>query len=302
MSDNEQLDVLIAVYLIPDLAQQDFDAFVKLAEDKAIIDRRRRRSSRKDADGEIAGEGDRRPPGSQGRQGRGRRGPRRRALRAAAPRGDRRRRRRRADWPASSPATASQAGIGEKLDDALPPGSAGIIAIYDHATPTRSQSALANAIRSSIAQIDKASAKELKAGLKEASAGSRADAAMIELIEGLPDAVVGLEAVGEVESADYETVAAPAVKRALKQHATIRLIHVLDDRFTGYTAGGAWQDAALGLAHPRSFDRIAVVTNSDSIRRLVKLAGWSIPGELKLFANREREDALAWASEGLNAP
>ena len=27
---------------------------------------------------------------------------------------------------------------------------------------------------------------------------------MIELIEGLPDAVVGLEAVGEVESADYE--------------------------------------------------------------------------------------------------
>ena len=32
MSDNDQLDVLIAVYLIPDLAQQDFDAFVKLAE------------------------------------------------------------------------------------------------------------------------------------------------------------------------------------------------------------------------------------------------------------------------------
>ena len=35
MSD-EQLDVLIAVYLIPDLAQQDFDAFVQLAEDKTI--------------------------------------------------------------------------------------------------------------------------------------------------------------------------------------------------------------------------------------------------------------------------
>ena len=26
MSDNEQLDVLVAVYLIPDLAQQDFDS------------------------------------------------------------------------------------------------------------------------------------------------------------------------------------------------------------------------------------------------------------------------------------
>ena len=125
---------------------------------------------------------------------------------------------------------------------------------------------------------------------------------MIELIEGLPDAVVGLEAVGEVESADYEAVAAPAVKHALERHPKIRLIHVLDDRFTGYTAGGAWQDAMLGLAHPRSFDRIAVVTDSESIRRLVKLAGWSIPGELKLFPNREREQAEAWASEGLDAP
>ena len=31
MSDNDQLDVLIAVYLIPDLAHEDFDAYTKLA-------------------------------------------------------------------------------------------------------------------------------------------------------------------------------------------------------------------------------------------------------------------------------
>jgi SpoIIAA-like len=125
---------------------------------------------------------------------------------------------------------------------------------------------------------------------------------MIKLIEGLPDAVVGFEAIGEVESADYETVAAPAVKHALERHAKIRVIHVLDERFTGYTAGGGLKDAMLGLAHPRSFDRIAVVTNSDSIHRLVTLAGWSIPGELKLFPNRERKEAEAWATEGLDGP
>ena len=124
---------------------------------------------------------------------------------------------------------------------------------------------------------------------------------MIELMEGLPDQVVGIEAVGQVESGDYQMVAAPAVQHALDRYPKIRLIHVLDDRFTGYTAGGAWQDATLGLAHPRSFDRIAVVTDSESIRRLVRLGGWSIPGELKLFSNRERERAKAWASEGLDA-
>jgi SpoIIAA-like len=125
---------------------------------------------------------------------------------------------------------------------------------------------------------------------------------MIRLIEGLPDAVVGFEAVGQVESVDYEAIAAPAVKHALERHPSIRLVHVLDDRFTGYTAGGAWQDAMLGLTHPRSFDRIAVVTDSESVRRLVTLAGWSIPGQLRLFPNREREQAEAWASEGLDVP
>jgi hypothetical protein len=123
---------------------------------------------------------------------------------------------------------------------------------------------------------------------------------MIELIDGLPDGVVGFVAVGKVESADYEAVA-PVLQDALERYPKIRLIHVLDDRFTGYTAGGVWQDAALGLAHPRSFERIAVVTDSDTIRRLVTLAGWSVPGELKLFSNIEREQAEAWVSQGLGA-
>ena len=36
MSEQDQLDVLIAVYLIPDLAKQDFDSYVKLVEEKAV--------------------------------------------------------------------------------------------------------------------------------------------------------------------------------------------------------------------------------------------------------------------------
>ena len=122
---------------------------------------------------------------------------------------------------------------------------------------------------------------------------------MIELIEGLPDGVVGLEGVGEVSSDDYATVANPAVERALEQHGKIRLLHVLDDRFTGYTGGGMWDDAKLGLAHPRSWERIAVVTDHRRIRRLVKAAGWSVPGEMRLFSNAERAEAAAWVSEGL---
>jgi hypothetical protein len=72
---------------------------------------------------------------------------------------------------------------------------------------------------------------------------------MIELIKGLPDGVVGLEAVGEVTADDYSSVAIPAVKDALSHHKKISLLHVLGERFTGYEAGGGWADAKLGVLH-----------------------------------------------------
>ena len=169
MSDSNELDVLIAVYLIPDLAQQDFDAFVKLAED-GVISTDGVVLVTKDADGQVAVQetGD-----HLGRKGAKVGGGVGLAVGLFAP-------------PLLA-ATAigavaggvlgkvarkrAQAGIGEKMDDALPPGSAGIIAIYDHDHASVVAGALGNAIRSSVAQIDKASAKELKEGLEEASAG-----------------------------------------------------------------------------------------------------------------------------------
>ncbi len=62
-------------------------------------------------------------------------------------------------------------GIGEKMDEALPPGAAGIIAVYDHANAADVDRALGDAFTKSVAGIDKASVKELKAGLTEAQGG-----------------------------------------------------------------------------------------------------------------------------------
>ena len=169
MSDNEQLDVLIAVYLIPDLAQEDFDAYVKLAGDGEIVTDGVALVV-KDAEGEVQVQetGD-----HLGRKG----------VTAGAGVG-------LVIGLFAPPLLAAtvvggavggltgkfarhrmKAGIGDKLDDALPPGSAGIIAIYEHDGAAAVAGALSNAIRTSTAQIDKASAAELKEGLKEASAG-----------------------------------------------------------------------------------------------------------------------------------
>ena len=120
----------------------------------------------------------------------------------------------------------------------------------------------------------------------------------IELIEGLPDAVVGIDAVGEVTSDDYELVA-HALENALLRHERIRLLHVLGARFTGHTASALWEDARLGLGNLRKIERIAVVTDLERFRALVKAGGWSVRGDLRLFSTAERGEAEAWVSEGL---
>jgi arylsulfatase len=169
VSDNEQLDVLIAVYLIPDLAKQDFDAYAKLAGDGKIVTDGIALVT-KDADGEVHVEetGD-----HLGRKGVtagagvglviGLFAP---PLLAATVVGG-----AIGGLVGKFARDRAQAGIGDKLEAELPPGSAGIIAIYEHDGADAVAGALANAIRTSIAQIDKASAEELKTGLEKAGAG-----------------------------------------------------------------------------------------------------------------------------------
>ena len=169
MSDNQQLDVLIAVYLIPDLAQDDFDAYVKLAGD-GQIDTDGVALVIKDAEGEVHVQETGDHLGRKGARAGAGAGlviglfapPLLAATAVGAAAGG---------LAGKFARHRMQAGIGDKLDDALPPGSAGVIAIYDHANAQLVAATLANAIRKSIAQIDKASAKELKAGLAEAGAG-----------------------------------------------------------------------------------------------------------------------------------
>jgi arylsulfatase len=166
---DEPLDVLIAVYLIPDLAQQDFDAFVQLAEDGTITTDGVVLVT-KDAEGEahVQETGD-----HLGRKGVKVGGGVGLVIGLFAP----------PLLAATAVGAAAgglmgklarhrvSSGIGDKMDEALPPGSAGIIAIYDHAHADEVGKALGNSVRTSTAQIDRASAKELKAGLEEASAG-----------------------------------------------------------------------------------------------------------------------------------
>jgi uncharacterized membrane protein len=168
MSDTE-LDVVIAAYLIPDLARKDFDGLVKLVADKqlqvegvALV--------ANDADGHvtITETGD-----HLGRKGLEIGGGVGLVVGLLAP-----------------PLLASvvvggaagaligkfarhrvESGLEEKMGAALPPGSAGIVAIYDRSKADKVDAMLASAVRKSVAHVDGGGAKKLKAALAEAQAG-----------------------------------------------------------------------------------------------------------------------------------
>jgi uncharacterized membrane protein len=168
MSDTE-FDVVIAAYLIPDLAQKDFDALVKLVGDKqlkvegvALVTH--------DADGDVTVKetGD-----HLGRKGLEIGGGVGLVVGLFAP-------------PLLASAVIGGAagaligkfarhrvetGLQDKMGAALPPGSAGVVAIYDRDKAGTVDATLASAVKKSVARVDGGGAKKLKSALADAQAG-----------------------------------------------------------------------------------------------------------------------------------
>lgn len=117
---------------------------------------------------------------------------------------------------------------------------------------------------------------------------------MLELLPDLPDHVLGIKAIGDVEDDDYEDVLVPAIDDRLSRHEKIRLLYVLGEEFDGYEGDALWEDAKLGMKTFTSYDRIAIVTESKLISRSVRAFGWLMPGEVKVYPTADLEAATGW--------
>ena len=118
---------------------------------------------------------------------------------------------------------------------------------------------------------------------------------MLERIE-CPDGVLGFKAVGKIEKSDYDNVLEPAVRAILDERVELRFVYVVGDEFEGYAASAMFEDAKLGLGNLTKWERIAIVTNHDWLRRSMAMFGWMMPGEVKTFELPEVDDAIRWAA------
>jgi hypothetical protein len=119
---------------------------------------------------------------------------------------------------------------------------------------------------------------------------------MLRVLDDLPSNVMGVEASGKVTDDDYESVLVPAVRSALDAHERIRFIYVLGDDFDGWSLGAMWEDAKLGLRNPRAWEKVAIVSDSEDVRHMVKAFGWMLPGGVRLFGLDELAAAKDWTA------
>ncbi len=117
---------------------------------------------------------------------------------------------------------------------------------------------------------------------------------MIELREGLPGNVVGIVAKRRVTREDYLEVLIPAIEKALKRNAKLRLYYELGSQFTGIDLGAEWEDLKIGIEHLSRWERMAVVTDVNWIRHAAGAFRFLMPGELRVFTIAQASEAREW--------
>ena len=109
---------------------------------------------------------------------------------------------------------------------------------------------------------------------------------MIRILGDMPEGVLGLEAIDDVEKEDYENVIVPAVNQAIAQHGKVRLVYVLGPKFDEYEGEAVWEDLKLGVRNPTSFERMAIVTDARWAGPAVKIFSVLWPGQARALWRR----------------
>ena len=117
---------------------------------------------------------------------------------------------------------------------------------------------------------------------------------MIKQMDQVPVGVIGFEASGRIEAADYRDVVLPALERAARS-GEVRFVIVMRS-FAGMSGGALWQDLKVGIENFRAWKRIALVTDIDWMAQVTTLFGWMTPGEVRHFPLAQRDEAIAWAA------
>lgn len=117
---------------------------------------------------------------------------------------------------------------------------------------------------------------------------------MIEFMAESSGRVLGVKASGKLTDEDYTRVLIPRLESLFKEHGKLNVLFYMDETFEGWDLEAAWDDASYGLKHRADFDRLAVVGGPAWVEWCIKLCGFLMKGETKVFPADQLDSAWAW--------
>jgi hypothetical protein len=92
-------------------------------------------------------------------------------------------------------------------------------------------------------------------------------------------------------------VLVPPLREVVETGERLRVLYAIGPELH-MEPGAVWEDlkldVELGIKHRDAWERIAVVPDLDWLWQAFKLFSWMVPGEMRLFHERELEQAKTW--------
>jgi hypothetical protein len=120
---------------------------------------------------------------------------------------------------------------------------------------------------------------------------------MIQFIDNLPTNMVGFRASGEVTENDFTHLLIPLVRAQVEKTGKLNYLLILDTSVKNFSFGAWLKDVLLGIKNLTKWNRAAIVSHSNAIRKFTAIFSALMPGEFKGFELNDLKSAIAWTAE-----
>jgi hypothetical protein len=122
---------------------------------------------------------------------------------------------------------------------------------------------------------------------------------VIEPLDGMPEGTIGFRATGRVTRDEYRDALLPAMREAAEA-GNVRMLFAVGPEFEEFEAGALLEDTkaglTLGIGHPRSWKRTAIVTDVEWIAKASHMFAWLAPGDLNVYPLDQLDQAKIWVA------
>ena len=120
---------------------------------------------------------------------------------------------------------------------------------------------------------------------------------MIAIMQETEGRAFVVKATESLTSQDYEKIFIPQLKQLIDKFGKIRVVLYLDENFTGWELGAAWDDAVFGIQHRHDFEKVAVVSDKKWVEWATKIGSYFMDGQVATYTLAEFKDAVAWVKQ-----